>query len=119
MSLNSPNESMSPKAEGRRLGGGAIASLTGVGLLTIFMIQNTDSVQLDFLVWSYTWPLWLLTMTSAASRGVGVVRSGRNAPSPSPQGTPPKPSGLNRPKPQPSAAAIATAQLTMPWCPQP
>jgi hypothetical protein len=32
----------------RRLTGGAIASLSGVGLLMIFMIQNTDDVNLDF-----------------------------------------------------------------------
>jgi uncharacterized integral membrane protein len=63
--MKSSSESTSPQAEGRRLGGGAIASLTGVGLLLIFMIQNTESVQLDFLVWSFTWPLWLLTVASA------------------------------------------------------
>jgi uncharacterized integral membrane protein len=55
--LNTPGGSTTPEAEGRRLGGGAIATLIGVGLLLIFMIQNTESVQLDFLVWSFTWPL--------------------------------------------------------------
>jgi uncharacterized integral membrane protein len=79
MVLNGANESTSPQAEGRRLGGGAIASLTGVGLLILFMIQNTESVQLDFLVWSYTWPLWVLTIASAVLGalvwfGVGVIR---------------------------------------------
>ncbi len=44
-----PDESTSPQADGGRLSGGAIASLTGVGLLIIFMIQNTESVRLDFL----------------------------------------------------------------------
>ena len=63
--MRSSGEGAVPEAEGRRLGGGAIASLIGVGLLLIFMIQNTESVQLDFLVWSFTWPLWLLTMASA------------------------------------------------------
>ena len=52
-------------AEGRRLGGGAIASLSGVGLLLIFMIPNAERVRLDFLFWKFTWPLWLLTMASA------------------------------------------------------
>jgi uncharacterized integral membrane protein len=75
-------ESSSPKAEGRRLGGGAIASLTGVGLLVIFMIQNTESVQLDFLVWGFTWPLWLVTLASAVLGavvwlGLGVLRRHR------------------------------------------
>jgi uncharacterized integral membrane protein len=29
------------------------------------MLQNTESVRLDFLFWSFTWPLWLLTLASA------------------------------------------------------
>ena len=44
--------------DGRNLGGGAIASLTGVGVLLIFIIQNTDRVRFQFLVWTFTWPLW-------------------------------------------------------------
>lgn len=72
----------SGQADGRRLGGGAIASLVGIGLLLIFMLQNTNSVQLDFLVWSFTWPLWLLTMASAVLGalvwfGFGVIRRHR------------------------------------------
>ena len=82
MRSSGTGEGASPEAEGRRLGGGAIASLIGVGLLLIFMIQNTESVQLDFLVWSFTWPLWLLTMASAVLGalvwfGVGVMRRHR------------------------------------------
>ena len=41
----------------RRFTGGAIASLSAAGLLLIFMIQNTDDAKLDFLFWSFTWPL--------------------------------------------------------------
>jgi uncharacterized integral membrane protein len=64
---------------GLRLGGGAIASLTGVGLLIIFMIQNTEDVTLDFLVWSFTWPVWLLSLLMAGVGalvwfGLGVIR---------------------------------------------
>ncbi len=71
------------KGQGRRLGGGAIASLIGVGLLLIFMIQNTEDVTLDFLVWSFTWPLWLFTLVTAlvgalAWFGVGVMRRHRH-----------------------------------------
>ena len=82
MVLKGPDESTSPQAEGRRLGGGAIASLTGVGLLVIFMLQNTESVRLDFLFWSFTWPLWLLTLASAVLGafvwfGIGVLRRHR------------------------------------------
>lgn len=65
-----------------RLTGGAIASLSGVGLLVIFMIQNTDDANLDFLFWSFTWPLWLLCLVMAlvgaiAWFGLGVLRRHR------------------------------------------
>jgi uncharacterized integral membrane protein len=68
--------------EGAKLGGGAIASLTGVGLLLVFMLQNTESVRVDFLFWSLTWPLWFLTLASAVLGalvwfGMGVMRRHR------------------------------------------
>jgi uncharacterized integral membrane protein len=70
------------QAQARGLGAGAIASLTGVGLLLIFMLQNTESVRLDFLFWGFTWPLWLLTLASAFLGalvwfGLGVMRRHR------------------------------------------
>ena len=79
MVQNSPT---GPDPEGRRLGGGAIASLVGVGLLLVFMLQNTESVRLDFLLWHFTWPLWLLTLASALLGalvwfGLGVMRRHR------------------------------------------
>ena len=82
MVRRSPSDGTRPQAEERRLGGAAIASLTGVALLVIFMIQNTESVRLDFLVWSFTWPLWLLTIASALLGalvwfGLGVMRRHR------------------------------------------
>jgi uncharacterized integral membrane protein len=82
MVQESPSDSPRPPAEARRLGGGAIASLSGVGLLLIFMIQNTERVRLDFLFWTFTWPLWLLTMASALLGaivwlGLGVMRRHR------------------------------------------
>jgi uncharacterized integral membrane protein len=66
----------------RFLTGGMIASLSGVGALAIFMAQNTDDVQLDFLFWSFTWPLWLLSLVMAlvgalAWFGFGVLRRHR------------------------------------------
>ena len=72
-------ENGSGKSDGRRLGGGAIASLVGVGFLVTFMLQNTEDVRLDFLVWHFTWPLWLVTMASAILGalvwfGLGVMR---------------------------------------------
>lgn len=65
-----------------RLSGGAIASLTGVGVLLIFMIQNTEDVTLQFLFWSFTWPLWVFTLVTAAVGalvwlGFGVIRRHR------------------------------------------
>lgn len=69
-------------AHARRLTGGAIAALSGVGLLLVFMIQNTDDVTLDFLFWSFTWPLWLLCLVMALVGavvwfGLGVIRRHR------------------------------------------
>ncbi len=65
-----------------RLSGGAIASLAGVGLLVIFMVQNTEKVTLHFLAWNFTWPLWLLTLFTAMFGalvwfGLGVLRRHR------------------------------------------
>jgi cytochrome c-type biogenesis protein CcmH/NrfF len=57
------------EGRGRRLGSGAIASLSG-------------KVTLDFLFWSFTWPLWLLTLIAALIGavvwfGLGVMRRHR------------------------------------------
>lgn len=65
-----------------RLGGGAIASLIGVGLLLIFIIQNTEKIRLHFLVWDFSWPLWLYTIVIAVFGallwfGLGVMRRHR------------------------------------------
>ena len=50
---------------GARMSAGAIASLVGLGVLIIFMIQNTEDVTLQFLAWNFTWPLWLFTLITA------------------------------------------------------
>jgi uncharacterized integral membrane protein len=67
---------------GRSLGGGAILSLIGLGLLLAFILQNTEDIRLDFLFWSFTWPVWLLTIVSALLGalvwfGLGVMRRHR------------------------------------------
>ena len=84
MVQQSPGDSTSGAVKGRglRLGGGVIASLTGVGLLLIFMVQNTEDVTLNFLVWSFTWPLWLFSVVMALFGalvwfGLGVIRRQR------------------------------------------
>src|SRR5512144_2199639 len=68
--------------DGRRLSGGVIAALVGGGLLVIFMAQNTEYVTLQFLFWSFTWPLWMFTLLVAVlgallSIGLGVLRRHR------------------------------------------
>ena len=64
---------------GIRLGGGAISALSGLGVLAIFMAQNTDDVNVSFLFWDFTWPVWLLTLGAAVVGafvwfGFGVLR---------------------------------------------
>jgi uncharacterized integral membrane protein len=62
--------------------GGAIASLVGLGVLAIFIVQNTNDVKFDFLFVSFTWPLWLYTIVVALCGalvwfGLGVMRRHR------------------------------------------
>jgi uncharacterized integral membrane protein len=69
-------------ADRRKLGGGAIASLGGVAVLVIFMLQNTDDVTVEFLFWEFTWPVWLLALVAALVGalvwlGLGVLRRHR------------------------------------------
>jgi uncharacterized integral membrane protein len=64
------------------LSAGLVATLAGGGLLIVFMAQNTDDVTLQFLFWSFTWPLWLFTFVVAVLGsivwiGLGVLRRHR------------------------------------------
>jgi uncharacterized integral membrane protein len=83
MAEQSPGDTRNgPAQEERQLGAGAITGLTGVGLLLVFMIQNTEDVKIDFLFWSFTWPLWLYTFVIALIGavvwiGAGVIRRHR------------------------------------------
>ena len=68
--------------EGRKLSGGAIASLSGLGVLIIFVFQNTADVRFHFLWLDFTWPLWLYTIVVAIFGalvwfGLGVIRRHR------------------------------------------
>lgn len=77
--MNQPGAS---ESDGRKIGGGAIASLTGIGVLLIFIVQNTEDVRFDFLFWNFTWPLWLYTIMTAVFGalvwfGLGVMRRHR------------------------------------------
>ena len=66
----------------RRLGGGAIASLIGLAVLLIFIIQNRMRIRIEFLFWHFIWPLWLYTIVTALFGalvwfGLGVIRRHR------------------------------------------
>jgi uncharacterized integral membrane protein len=68
--------------EDRKLGGGAIASLSGLGVLLIFVFQNTDEVRFHFLFLDFTWPIWLYTIVVAIFGalvwfGLGLMRRHR------------------------------------------
>ena len=68
--------------EGHKLSGGAIASLSGLGVLIIFVFQNTADVRFHFLWLDFTWPLWLYTIVVAVFGalvwfGLGVIRRHR------------------------------------------
>jgi uncharacterized integral membrane protein len=70
------------KQAGRRLSGGVIASLLGLAVLLIFVIQNREDVRFHFLVLNFTWPLWLYTIVMAVFGavvwfGLGVIRRHR------------------------------------------
>jgi uncharacterized integral membrane protein len=83
MVQESGDDGTSVEAEQRaRLGGGAIASISGVAALAVFMAQNTDDVTVKFLFWDFTWPVWLLTLLAALVGalvwfGLGVLRRHR------------------------------------------
>ena len=67
------------KTGGARLGGGSIAALIGIGFLVIFVVQNTERIRFHFLVWQFSWPLWIYTLVIAVVGavvwlGLGVVR---------------------------------------------
>jgi uncharacterized integral membrane protein len=80
MTQESPNAGA--VTERRRLSAGAIASISGLTLLVIFMIQNRAQVRLHFLGLVFTLPLWALTLISAVLGaivwlGLGVIRRHR------------------------------------------
>ena len=64
------------------VGAGAIATTSGVGVLLVAVLQNREDVTFNFLVWSFTWPLWLYTVVVALFGalvwfGLGVMRRRR------------------------------------------
>jgi len=76
------SQQVESKQAGRRIGGGAIASLAGLAVLIIFVIQNREDVRFHFLTVSFIWPLWLYTIVMAVVGalvwfGLGVMRRHR------------------------------------------
>jgi uncharacterized integral membrane protein len=66
----------------RRLSGGAIASLSGLAVLLIFIIQNRETIEFRFLFLRFSWPMWLYTIVTALFGalvwlGFGVIRRHR------------------------------------------
>jgi uncharacterized integral membrane protein len=66
----------------RRLSGGTIASLSGLAVLLIFIIQNREPIEVHFLILRFRWPLWLYTIVTALFGalvwfGLGVIRRHR------------------------------------------
>jgi len=75
-------ESPDAQKDRRRLSGGAIASLSGLAVLLIFIIQNTQVVAFRFLFLHFSWPLWLYTIIAALCGalvwlGLGMLRRHR------------------------------------------
>jgi uncharacterized integral membrane protein len=70
------------QGQASKFGGGAIASVIGLVLLLVFVLQNSKHVAVDFLFWTFTWPLWFLIIVAALLGalvwfGAGVVRRHR------------------------------------------
>jgi len=62
-----------------RMSGGVIVALIGVAALVVFMVQNTEKVRVHFLLWHFTWSLWIVVLVAALIGGAawfggGVVR---------------------------------------------
>ena len=56
--------------------------MTGVAVLLIFIVQNTQDVRFHFLFLTFTWPLWVYTIVTALFGalvwfGLGVMRRHR------------------------------------------
>jgi uncharacterized integral membrane protein len=75
-------ENVPIESNDRKVGGGTIATVGGLGVLVAFMVQNTQDVNVEFLFWDFTWPLWLIVLASSTLGalvmiGVGIVRRHR------------------------------------------
>ena len=74
-----PTPGVPPAPEKAKLGLGAIASISGLVLLLLVILQNRTDVTFKFLLWNFTWPLWIYTIVVAVFGafvwiGIGVMR---------------------------------------------
>jgi uncharacterized integral membrane protein len=75
-------ESPDVQRDRRRLSAGAIASLSGLAVLLIFIFQNTQDVEVRFLFLHFSTPLWVYTIITALFGalvwlGLGMIRRHR------------------------------------------
>ena len=75
-------EQQQARQASRRLSGGMIASLGGLAVLLVFIIENRMRIKIRFLFWHFIWPLWVYTIVIAvfgalAWFGLGVIRRQR------------------------------------------
>jgi uncharacterized integral membrane protein len=76
------SEPQAPGSERSKMSAGSIASIGGLVVLLIFILQNTEDVPFHFLFVDFTWPLWLYTIVVAVCGavvwlGLGVLRRHR------------------------------------------
>jgi len=77
-----PPEQSPAEADGPGLGFGAIATLAGVVVLLVFMLQNRQDIPVHLLFWHVTLPVWFIIFGSALMGalvwiGAGVLRRHR------------------------------------------
>ena len=66
----------------QRVTAGMIVSAVGLAVLVTFAIQNRVHIKINFLFWSFIWPLWVYTIVTAVFGalvwfGWGVIRRHR------------------------------------------
>ncbi len=76
------SQQQEPGGGSSKLGGGAIATIVGLVVLLIFVVQNREAVVFKFLVFTFSWPMWLYTIVVALVGaliwfGLGVMRRHR------------------------------------------
>ena len=53
------NEAANPQGEKKSVGAGTIIGGITAVIALIFILQNTGSGEVNFLAWSFTFPIWL------------------------------------------------------------